>query len=326
MPTPQQRPETLNIANCGISDLLELPRAASPPSATTRTLAIPVNQDDLVVRQRYRPFLLHPDVEKQDWISQLDLGTVMDFAENDLRRTNGDRLRFLVLTGSLRVRSFSRLLSFECARILHRLGADVRVYDSTELPLKDDIQHNHPKVKELRELSSWSNGHLWISPEQHGTITGIFKNQIDWIPLQTESLRPTQGRTLAVAEVSGGSQSFNAVNALRILGRWMRMFIIPNQSSVPKAYTQFTASPCSDDVKEIVAAEGGDRMLPSSNRERIVDCMEELVKYTIIIRQHANLFNDRYSERLAAANRKEGSQDRLSQDKSRTTGVDMERL
>ncbi|KAG5808264.1 hypothetical protein H9Q71_007204, partial [Fusarium xylarioides] len=160
----------------------------------------------------------------------------------------------------------------------------VRIYDPAGLPQKDDVQHNHPKVQELRELSKWSDGHVWISPEQHGNLTGIFK-QIDWIPLSTGSVRPTQGRTLAIAQVSGGSQSFNAVNSLRILGRWMRMFTIPNQSSVPKAYTQFRSE------------EEGGRMLPSGNRDRLVDCMEELVKYTIVMRPHFDLFGDRFSER-----------------------------
>lgn len=147
------------------------------------------------------------------------------------------------------------------------------------------MQHTHPKVQELRELSKWSDGHVWVSPEQHGNLTGIFKQQIDWIPLSTGSVRPTQGRTLAVAQVSGGSQSFNSVNSLRILGRWMRMFTIPNQSSVPMAYTQFTPET------------EGSRMLPSGNRDRLVDCMEELVKYTIVMRPHFDLFGDRYSER-----------------------------
>ncbi|KAJ4336543.1 hypothetical protein N0V95_008592 [Ascochyta clinopodiicola] len=178
-------------------------------------------------------------------------------------------------------RSYSRLLAFEASRILSRLGCDVRIYDPTGLPVKDDIQHLHPKVQELRDLSKWSDGHVWISPEQHGNLTAVFKNQIDWIPLSTGSVRPTQGRTLAIAQVSGGSQSFNTVNSLRILGRWMRMFAIPNQSSIPMAYKQFT------DEK---ADEGG-------SRDRLVDCMEEFVKYTLVMRPHFDLFGDRYSER-----------------------------
>lgn len=187
-----------------------------------------------------------------------------------------------------RPRSYSRLLAYEASRILFRLGCDVRMYDPKGLPVKDDEQHSHPKVQELRELSKWSDGHIWISPEQHGNITAVFKNQIDWIPLSTGSVRPTQGRTLAIAQVSGGSQSFNTVNTLRILGRWMRMFAIPNQSSIPMAYKQFTGPE---------EAEGGSRLLPSSNRDRLVDCMEEFVKYTLIMRPHFDLFGDRYSER-----------------------------
>jgi arsenic resistance protein ArsH len=162
------------------------------------------------------------------------------------------------------------------------------MYDPHGLPVKDDEQHLHPKVQELRELSKWSDGHIWISPEQHGNITAVFKNQIDWIPLSTGSVRPTQGRTLAIAQVSGGSQSFNTVNTLRILGRWMRMFAIPNQSSIPMAYKQFTEP---EDV------EGGSRLMPSGNRDRLVDCMEEFVKYTLVMRPHFDLFGDRYSER-----------------------------
>jgi arsenic resistance protein ArsH len=183
------------------------------------------------------------------------------------------------------VRSYSRLLAYEASRILFRLGCDVRMYDPTGLPVKDDMHHNHEKVQELRELSKWSDGHVWISPEQHGILTAVFKNQIDWIPLSTGSVRPTQGRTLAIAQVNGGSQSFNTVNALRILGRWMRMFVIPNQSSIPMAYKQFTGE------------EDGSRLMPSGNRDRLVDCIEEFVKYTLVMRPHFDLFNDRYSER-----------------------------
>lgn len=192
--------------------------------------------------------------------------------------------------------SYSRLLSFEASRILFRLGCDVRMYDPKGLPVKDDEQHSHPKVQELRELSKWSDGHVWISPEQHGNITAVFKNQIDWIPLSTGSVRPTQGRTLAIAQVSGGSQSFNTVNTLRILGRWMRMFAIPNQSSIPMAYKQFSEP---EDV------EGGSRLMPSGNRDRLVDCMEEFVKYTLVMRPHFDLFGDRYSEREEKRNKEE---------------------
>lgn len=185
-------------------------------------------------------------------------------------------------------RSYSKLLAYEVARILWRLGCDVRVYDPDGLPIKDDDQHDHPKVQELRDLSKWSDGHFWVSPEQHGNLTAVFKNQIDWIPLSTGSVRPTQGRTLGIAMVSGGSQSFNTVNNLRILGRWMRMFTIPNQSSVPQAYTLFTSH---------AEDEGGSRFKPCANRDRLVDCVEEFVKYTIIMRTHVGLFSDRFSER-----------------------------
>ena len=190
--------------------------------------------------------------------------------------------RLLFLYGSLRKRSYSRLLAEEAARIVTDLGAEVRIFDPTDLPLCDAVPADHPKVVELRALSEWSEGQVWSSPEKHGTITGIIKNQIDWIPLNVGAVRPTQGRTLAVMQVSGGSQSFNAVNALRILGRWMRMFTIPNQSSVAKAYEQF---------------EEDGRMKDSSYRDRLVDVVEELFKFTILLRDHREFLNDRHSER-----------------------------
>ncbi|CBY00878.1 similar to arsenical resistance protein ArsH [Plenodomus lingam JN3] len=240
------------------------------------------------MRTTYRPFLLDHTNAEDDWISQLELSTVLKMVDLNVLKRGEDRLKVLVLYGSLRERSYSRLLAFEASRILHRLGCDVRVYNPNGLPVKDDVQHSHPKVQELRDLSKWSDGHIWVSPEQHGNLTAVFKNQIDWIPLSTGSVRPTQGRTLAIAQVSGGSQSFNTVNSLRVLGRWMRMFAIPNQSSVPMAYTQFT------DAEE---GGGGSRMKPSGNRDRLVDCMEEFVKYTVVMREHFELFGDRFSER-----------------------------
>lgn len=192
------------------------------------------------------------------------------------------RPRFLLLYGSLRERSYSRFVIEECARLLEHFGGEVRIFDPSGLPLPDSVDPSHPKVAELRELFIWSEGQVWCSPERHGTITGIMKAQIDWIPLAMGGVRPSQGRTLAAMQVSGGSQSFNAVNALRILGRWMRMVTIPNQSSVAKAYEEF------DD-------EG--RMKPSSYYDRIVDVMEELFKFTLLIRDRSDYLVDRYSER-----------------------------
>ncbi|OKL63417.1 hypothetical protein UA08_01823 [Talaromyces atroroseus] len=254
-------------------------------AAEHRSLALLESEDDPNIRGKYRPFILSPDTA-EDWVNSLELTTVLNMAENDLRNTK-KRLKVLVLYGSLRRRSYSKLVAFEACRILFRLGCDVRVFDPDGLPMKNDIDHGHDKVQELRELSRWSDGHVWVSPEQHGNLTAVFKNQIDWIPLSTGSVRPTQGRTLAIAQVCGGSQSFNAVNSLRILGRWMRMFTVPNQSSIPKAYTHFPEEGQPDDQ----------RLLPSSNRDRLVDCMEEFVKCTILLRPHMALFGDRFSER-----------------------------
>lgn len=205
-------------------------------------------------------------------------------------------LKVLILYGSNRPRSFSKLMAFEAARILHHLGCDVRVFDPHGLPLKDDYDHpevdatlgtdSHPKVLELRSLVTWSQAHFWCSPEQHGNITGIMKTLIDHIPLSLGSVRPTQGKILAVSQVNGGSQSFNAVNSLRILGRWMRMFTIPNQASLPKAWTQFTPQ---------------GRMLDSSNRERLVDVVEELVKVGCLFYGRDDTFASRWSERKEKA-------------------------
>jgi arsenical resistance protein ArsH len=190
--------------------------------------------------------------------------------------------RILFLYGSLRERSYSRLLAEEAARIIQELGAEVKFFDPRELPLHSAVPDSHPKVQELRELSLWSEGQVWSSPEMHGQITGILKNQLDWIPLSMGAVRPTQGRTLAVMQVSGGSQSFNAVNTMRLLGRWMRMFTIPNQSSVAKAYQEFN-----DDGT----------MKDSAYRDRVIDVMEELYKFTLLLRSQTDYLVDRYSER-----------------------------
>ena len=194
--------------------------------------------------------------------------------------------RFLLLYGSLRERSYSKLLTLEAQRLLQAMGGDTRVFDPAGLPQPDGAPDTHPKVQELRTLAEWSEGMVWCSPERHGAMTGILKSQIDWIPLAIGAIRPTQGKTLAVMQVSGGSQSFNAVNQLRILGRWMRLLTIPNQSSVPKAYEQFD--------------EAG-RMKPSALYDRVVDVMEELYKFTLLTRDVAPYLVDRYSERKEAA-------------------------
>ncbi len=193
--------------------------------------------------------------------------------------------RILLLYGSLRPTSFSRLLTLEAERLLQHFGAETRVFDPHGLPMVDSVQADHPKVQELRSLSQWSEGQVWCSPERHGAMTGVFKSQIDWLPLEVGSLRPTQGRTLALMQVCGGSQSFNAVNQLRVLGRWMRMVTIPNQSSVAQAYKEFDAD---------------GRMKPSAYYERLVDVMEELVKFTLLVRDRSDYLTSRYSERKDA--------------------------
>ncbi|WP_427901680.1 arsenical resistance protein ArsH [Marinobacter bryozoorum] len=202
------------------------------------------------------------------------------------RTPSAHKPRILLLYGSLRERSFSRLVVEEAARLLEAIGAEPRIFNPRGLPLADAEDASHAKVQELRELAEWSEGMVWCSPERHGAMTGIMKTQIDWIPLSIGGMRPTQGKTLAVMQVCGGSQSFNAVNQLRVLGRWMRMITIPNQSSVPKAFTEF------DD---------NDRMLPSPFYNRIVDVMEELVKFTLLTRDRSDYLTDRYSERVESA-------------------------
>ena len=225
--------------------------------------------------------------------SSLDLPnldqSLIDFVTLDRLQGNEQpthKPRILLLYGSTRERSFSRLLTQEAARILTLMGAETVIFDPSGLPLPDDAPEDHPKVKELRDLVLWSEGQVWCSPERHGAMSAVFKAQIDWIPLTLGAVRPSQGKTLAVMQVCGGSQSFNTVNQLRILGRWMRMITIPNQSSVAMAFKEF-----GDD----------DRMRPSPYYERVVDVMEELVKFTWLVRDRSDYLTSRYSERRAAA-------------------------
>ncbi|WP_331344198.1 arsenical resistance protein ArsH [Cellvibrio sp. UBA7661] len=201
-------------------------------------------------------------------------------------RRSTHKPRILLLYGSNRARSFSRLLVEEAERLLLHLGAETRIFNPSGLPLPDDEPDTHPKVQELRELVLWSEGQVWCSPERHGAMSSVFKAQIDWIPLNMGAVRPTQGKTLAVMQVCGGSQSFNVVNQLRVLGRWMRMFTIPNQSSVAKAFQEFDEQ---------------DRMKPSAYYDRLVDVMEELMKFTLLLRDSSDYLVDRYSERVESA-------------------------
>ena len=206
-------------------------------------------------------------------------------AANDGEAGAIDKPRILLLYGSTRPRSFSRLMVEEAARLLEHLGAETRIFDPSGLPLPDDAPVEHPRVQALLELMQWSEGQVWCSPERHGAMSAVFKAQIDWVPLAIGAVRPTQGKTLAVMQVCGGSQSFNVVNQLRVLGRWMRMFTIPNQSSVPKAYLEFDED---------------NRMKASPYYDRVVDVMEELMKFTRLLRERPDLV-DRYSERKESA-------------------------
>ncbi|KNC81717.1 arsenical resistance protein ArsH [Sphaeroforma arctica JP610] len=215
-----------------------------------------------------------------NWTDEVEVDQAMEFRPNGAIIEHKPRI--LVLYGSLRESSFSRKCAYETARLLERMDCDVRVFNPSGLPVRDPTLEELPKVLELRALTQWSEGHIWVSPEMHGTITGVFKNQIDWIPLNTGSVRPTQGRTTAVFQVNGGSQSFNAVNELRKLSRWMRMPCTTNQSSVAKAWQEFDSD---------------GRMKPSGFRERVVDVCEEFVKFTRIMREQVGLLNNRHSER-----------------------------
>ncbi|OUX85563.1 MAG: arsenical resistance protein ArsH [Alteromonas sp. TMED35] len=214
--------------------------------------------------------------------SEMHKPSASDFAQSP----SSHKPRILLLYGSLRERSYSRLVIEEAARLLAFFGAEAKIFDPKGLPQPDTEDDTHPKVKELRELMVWSEGQIWCSPERHGSITGIMKSIIDWVPLNMGGVRPTQGKTLAVMQVSGGSQSFNAVNQMRILGRWMRMLTIPNQSSVAKAFLEF---------------EENGRMKPSPYYNRIVDVVEELVKFTLLTRDNSEFLVDRYSERVESA-------------------------
>ncbi|GAA5824669.1 hypothetical protein JCM11251_005295 [Rhodosporidiobolus azoricus] len=251
--------------------------APSLPSSASALGTLPKADIDVL----YRPFLITKNGPNEpDWVEGLELDGAKEMASKF-----GRPIKVLILYGSLRERSFSRLTAYESARILHTHFSphvDVRIFNPQGLPMKDDASDKHEKVVELRSLSEWSDAQVWVCPEQHGTITGVMKMQIDWIPLSVGSVRPTQGRTLALVQVNGGSQSFNTVSVLRNLGRWMRMFTIPNQSSIPKVWTQYTSS---------------ERLLPSSNRDRLVDVMEELVKVTCLLAPHSGVLADRYSER-----------------------------
>ena len=228
---------------------------------------------------------IQPDLDPLPNIAQ-DCFQIPEQSELETRSQATHKPRVLLLYGSVRETSYSRLLTYEAARLLQAFGADVKIYDPRGLPLPDGAPTDHPKVAELRELAAWSEAQVWCSPERHGAMSAIMKAQIDWIPLSVGAVRPTQGKTLAVMQVSGGSQSFNAVNQMRVLGRWMRMVTIPNQSSVAKAFQEFDAD---------------GRMKPSSYYDRVVDVMEELFKFTLLTRDRASYLVDRYSERVESA-------------------------
>jgi len=228
-----------------------------------------------------------PNLPNIDNCPNLESGQLHSPDMDKLQPITGNHApKILLLYGSLRQRSFSRLVTEEASRLLQAMGAEVKIFNPSGLPLPDDADESHPKVQELRELALWCEGMVWCSPERHGSMTSVMKAQIDWIPLSVGAIRPTQGKTLALLQVSGGSQSFNTVNQMRVLGRWMRMITIPNQSSVAKAFMEF------DD---------NDRMKPSAYYNRIVDVMEELVKFTLLTRGCSDYLTDRYSERVESA-------------------------
>ncbi len=230
----------------------------------------------------------HPPAPMPNDLPNVDAAQLrpVDFAALGGSGDPPHKARILVLYGSLRERSFSRLLSEEAVRLLTWFGCEVKSFDPRGLPLPDGAEPDDLKVAELRDLAEWSEGMVWVSPERHGAMAGVLKAQIDWIPLALGAKRPTQGKTLAVMQVCGGSQSFNAVNQMRILGRWMRMVTIPNQSSVPKAFMEFD--------------EAG-RMKPSACYDRVVDVCEELMKFTHLTRGRSAMLSDRYSERVESA-------------------------
>lgn len=246
---------------------------ANTQTTTTETTPAVVTSNDSIEKDRSN------ELREVDFASLQPIDIEALVASNDPRHPP----KILVLYGSLRERSFSRLASEEASRLLRWYGCEVKTFDPTGLPLPDSTDADHPKIQELRELAQWSEGMLWVSPERHGSMTSIMKAQIDWIPLSLGGVRPTQGKTLAIMQVSGGSQSFNTVNQLRILGRWMRMITIPNQSSIPKAFLEF------DD---------NDRMIKSPLYLRVVDVCEELVKFTWMTRGRSAYLTDRYSERV----------------------------
>ena len=224
-----------------------------------------------------------------DTFPALHVDVVPQIDVNSLKAPDdpGHKPRILLLYGSLREASYSRKAALESGRILRLLGCETKMFDPTGLPLPDGVDPDHPKVVELRNLAVWSEGMVWSSPERHGAMTAVMKAQIDWLPLSLQGgIRPTQGKTLAVMQVSGGSQSFNAVNQMRILGRWMRMVTIPNQSSSPKAWLEF---------------DGEGRLPEGPFYARIVDVMEELVKFTWLVRGRTEHLVDRYSERVESA-------------------------
>ena len=260
-----------------VLDILPLPQLAATKENSEKSSV----KNSSVTKENALP---DPTVSPTD-LPNIDTG-MFSIPQLPERASLNHAPRILLLYGSVRERSYSRLASEEAARLLQAMGAETRTFNPSGLPLPDDAPDTHPKVQELRQLAEWSEGMVWTSPERHGAMTGIMKSQIDWIPLTSGAVRPTQGKTLAVMQVSGGSQSFNAVNQMRVLGRWMRMLTVPNQSSVAKAFLEFDAA---------------GRMKPSAYYDRIVDVMEELLKFTLLTRTASPWLTDRYSERREGA-------------------------
>jgi arsenic resistance protein ArsH len=202
-------------------------------------------------------------------------------------RRNQYAPRILLLSGSLDERSCSWQVIDEVSRLLTRFGAEARVFNPRNLPPVSSTNVDHPKVQELRALSFWSEGQVWCGPAMQGAMTSVFKNQIDWLPLEHNIECPTQSRTVAVMQVTSGLQRFGATTILQLFGRWIYWLTKPGQSNMPTTCNQF---------------DSGCLVLRGSLYDRLVSITEELVRFTLLLRDHTRYVLDQYSERKTIAN------------------------